>query len=94
MTIELNEYIEKLRPVAEFRSKLVIAMRGPFVTLESRKKERQSLSDSQTLLIREAQRYGMLPAFLIPLLWKLLYSVAWQSIQYWLSKLHQPEVEA
>lgn len=85
MSIELSEAIEKLRPVAEFREMCLSSGRY------SARERRQARADTETLMIRRLKEVGVLPAFLIPIIWKIIYSIAWAAIKYWVQKIHETE---
>lgn len=89
MATELNECIEKLRPVATSRGSVVRAS-AVGRRRHSPGEQRAARKETEAVLIREAQRVGVLPALLIPFLWQILYAVALMAIQFWVEQIHSP----
>lgn len=81
--------IECLRPVAEFR---VMCLNSGGSRWSAREKKR-SRQDTETLMIRRLKECGFLPPFLVPLLWKLIYSLMWSAIKYWVNEIHGKDGE-
>lgn len=86
MCTPLELAIQQLRTVAVSRSVLQRASASGR-RRHSAGERRAARKENEAVLIREAQRVGALPALLVPILWKILYAVAWQAIQYWLTQL-------
>ena len=89
MATELNECIEKLRPFGLYRG-MVIRGTATGRRRHSPGEQRAARQETEAGLIREAQRVGVLPALLVPFLWKILYAVALMAIQYWVEQIHSP----
>lgn len=93
MTLETA--IELLRPSALARSSIVASMgkpsawRGRKEQREHAKRQAAARAETERELIKDAQVCGLLPAVLMPFVWKIIWHVAWQAIQYWLNNIHE-----
>ena len=95
MNVTLETAIEMLRPSAQARAattRPVIrpsAWHGRKAQREHAKAIAAARAATEAELIKDAQVCGLLPAVLMPLVWKLIWHVAWQAIQYWLNNIHE-----
>lgn len=95
MTLETA--IEMLRPSARALASITqqtvrpAAWHGRKAQREHAKAIASARAATEAALIKDSQVCGLLPAFLMPLVWKLIYAIAWQAIQYWINTIHSEE---
>lgn len=85
MTTE--DAIVRLYPYAEFLRDYENGRQS--VSLPRRRRSQRAATTE--LLIRRAQECGILPAFLVPILWRVFYAAVWAAIKYWVNEIHSDE---
>lgn len=88
MTTE--QAIELLRPVAESRAARINlwSWRG-WSKSDKRRALLRERATTEMQMIRSAQECGVLPVWLVPIIWRIVYSAAWAAIKYWVNAIHE-----